>query len=85
MKMSGQRNKSLCGLISLSGAPLELGMRLTSPSESGKDLGWIASATKSVRLEKEIALAYVKRGSNADGTQLQAAGIPVQVTALPFV
>jgi folate-binding protein YgfZ len=85
MKMSGQRNKSLCGLISLSGAPLEPGVRLTSASESGKDVGWITSAAKSARLEKEIALAYVKRGSNADGRQLQAAGIPVQVTALPFV
>jgi tRNA-modifying protein YgfZ len=85
MKMSGQRNKSLCGLISISGAPLQSGVRLTSTSESGKDIGWITSATKSARLEKEIALAYVKRGFNADGTQLQAAGIPVQVTALPFV
>jgi folate-binding protein YgfZ len=85
MKMSGQRNKSLCGLISLSGAPLQAGVRLTSAGESEKDVGWITSATKSTRLEKEIALAYVKRGSNAEGTQLQAAGIPVQVTVLPFV
>jgi folate-binding protein YgfZ len=85
MKMSGQRNKSLCGLISLSGAPLEPGVRLRSASESEKDVGWITSVTKSARLEKEIALAYVKRGFNADGIELHAAGIPVQVTALPFV
>ena len=85
MKISGQKNKSLCGLISRSGAPLQPGVRLTSATDSEKDIGWITSATKSARVEKEIALAYVKRGSNADGTQLQAAGIPVQVTALPFV
>jgi folate-binding protein YgfZ len=85
MKMSGQRNKSLCGLVSLSGAPLQPGTRLASESDPEKDAGWITSATKSERLGKEIALGYVKRGFNADGTQLQAGGIPVKVTALPFV
>jgi folate-binding protein YgfZ len=84
MKMSGQRNKSLCGLVSLSGAALQPGTRLTGETDPDKDAGWITSATKSARLEKEIALGYVKRGFNAQGTQLQAAGISVQVTALPF-
>jgi tRNA-modifying protein YgfZ len=83
MKMSGQRNKRLCGLISISGAALQPGTRLTADQE--RDAGWITSATKSARLEKEIALGYVKRGFNAEGTQLQAAGTPIQVTALPFV
>jgi folate-binding protein YgfZ len=85
MKMSGQRNKSLCGLVSLSGASLQPGTRLASKGDPEKDVGWITSATKSARLEKEIALGYVKRGFNADGTELRAAGVPVQVTALPFV
>lgn len=85
MKMSGQRNKSLCGLVSLSGAPLQPGARLTSETDPEKDTGWITSATNSARLGKEIALGYVKRGFNADGSELQAAGIPVQVTPLPFV
>jgi folate-binding protein YgfZ len=85
MKMSGQRNKSLCGLVSLSGAALQPGARLTSETDPGKEAGWITSATKSARLGKEIALGYVKRGFNVEGTQLQAAGIPVEVTALPFV
>jgi tRNA-modifying protein YgfZ len=85
MKMSGQRNKSLCGLVSLSGAALEPGARLASKGDPEKDAGWITSATKSERLEKEIALGYVKRGFNADGTELHAAGVPVQVTALPFL
>jgi tRNA-modifying protein YgfZ len=85
MKMSGQRNKSLCGLISLSGAPLQPGMRLTSTSDHGKDAGWITSATKSARLGKEIALGYVKRGYNTTGSNLQAGAVPVEVATLPFV
>jgi folate-binding protein YgfZ len=91
MKMSGQTNKRLCGLISLSGVPLDVGMRLVGDMK--KEAGWITSATRSPRLEKEIALGYVKRGFNANGTHLHAlapenvseiAGIPVEVVPLPF-
>jgi folate-binding protein YgfZ len=93
MKMSGQTNKRLCGLVSLSNAPLEANMRLTSETDPGKDAGWITSATRSVRLGKEIALGYVKRGGNSIGTRLLArtggdsegnAGILVEVVGLPF-
>jgi folate-binding protein YgfZ len=84
MKMSGQTNKRLCGLVSLSGAPLHAEMRLTRKSEPGKDAGWITSAAKSERLGREIALGYVKRGHNTIGTQLQAGNVPVEVVALPF-
>ena len=73
MKMSGQTNKRLCGLLSVSGLPLEAGMRLAPEAEAGKEAGWITSATRSGRLEKEIALGYVKRGFNSSGTRLQAA------------
>jgi folate-binding protein YgfZ len=85
MKMSGQTNKRLCGLVSLSDAPLEADQRLTSESDPGKDAGWITSATRSDRLVKEIALGYVKRGFNKTGTHLLAAGIPVRVESLPFI
>ncbi|MEY2571804.1 MAG: tRNA-modifying protein YgfZ [Verrucomicrobiota bacterium] len=85
MKMSGQTNKRLCGLVSLSGAPLHPEMRLTRASEPGKDAGWITSATKSGRLGKEIALGYVKRGYNTIGSLLQAGDVPVEVVALPFL
>jgi folate-binding protein YgfZ len=85
MKMSGQRNKSLCGLVSISGARLQPGARLTSESDPSKDAGWITSATTSARLGKEIALGYVKRGYNTAGTHLQAGGVLIQVTALPFI
>jgi len=83
MKMSGQRNKRLCGLVSISGAPLAPNMRLTSETERGKDAGWVTSATNSDRLG-EIALGYVKRGFNETGTRLLAEEFPVQVTLLPF-
>jgi tRNA-modifying protein YgfZ len=85
MKMSGQTNKRLCGLVSVSGAPLAAEMRLTGENAPDKDAGWITSATSSARLGREIALGYVKRGFNGTGTRLLAAGIPVEVSALPFV
>jgi folate-binding protein YgfZ len=85
MKMSGQRNKSLCGLLSLSGAPLPLDARLTPESEPTKDAGWVTSAIRSERLGKEIGLGFVKRGYNTAGTRLQAGEISVEVAELPFV
>ena len=88
MKMSGQMNKRLCGLVSLDGSPLTPGSRLIS-LDAAKDAGWITSATRSDRLGKEIALGYVKRGWNDVGAQLTArdhAGETSKVTVvkLPF-
>ena len=91
MKMSGQTNKRLCGLISLEDTPLQQGMKLVAPFTSGKEAGWITSATRSERLGKEIALGYVKRGFNNPGTNLDALSpdaadaIPVEVVSLPFL
>jgi len=73
MKMSGQTNKRLCGLVSAGDVPLESGMKLLSSSAPGKEAGWITSATHSEKIGKEIALGYVKRGFNNPGTQLAAA------------
>jgi folate-binding protein YgfZ len=73
IKMSGQTNKRLCGLISLDDIPLQAGMRLTSTAEKGKEAGWITSATRSEKIKKEIALGYVKRGFNNPGVKLAAA------------
>ena len=94
IKMSGQTNKRLCGLISLDGVPLQAGMRLASTPEKGKQVGWITSATRSEKIGKEIALGYVKRGFNKPGGKLDAlepensgavAAIPVEVVPLPFL
>ncbi len=94
IKMSGQTNKRLCGLVSLSGTPLQPGMRLAAAEDGGKEAGWITSAVRSPRLEKEIALGYVKRGFNAAGARLRALSpensgdsinVPVELVAVPFV
>ena len=91
IKMSGQTNKRLCGLISLDNTPLQQGMKLAAPSTAGKEAGWITSATRSQRLGKQIALGYVKRGFNNPGTTLNAllrdrtGTIPVEVVSLPFL
>jgi folate-binding protein YgfZ len=86
MKMSGQRNKKLCGLFSLKNIPLVGGMRLIGPER--KEVGWITSATRSG--EREIALSYVKRGFNSVGSRVEATSaehpaIPAEVVELPFV
>ena len=94
MKMSGQTNKRLCGLISVDNIPLQPGMKLVPDSAPEKEIGWITSATRSER--QEIALGYVKRGFNGDGTKLSAVtadrsgseapeSIRVEVVPLPFV
>src|SRR5207253_6851098 len=61
MKMSGQRNKKLCGLAAVHDSPLEPGMKLFPMDAEKKEVGWITSATRSKRLGKEIALGYIKR------------------------
>jgi folate-binding protein YgfZ len=94
IKMSGQTNKRLCGLISVSGAPLQPGLRLTPNEGSGQDVGWITSAVRSPRLGQEIALGYVKRGFHSTGSRLEARSaedspgglnITVELVAVPFV
>jgi folate-binding protein YgfZ len=89
IKMSGQTNKRLCGLISLNNMPLQPGMKLVDRSASGKEAGWITSAARSTRIGKEIAFGYVKRGFNNPATNLNAlspdVAIPVEVVLLPFL
>jgi folate-binding protein YgfZ len=96
IKMSGQTNKRLCGLISLDDLPLQPDMKLAAPSAPEKEVGWITSVTRSERLGREIALGFVKRGFNGANTGLNAfaakdsepktvGAIRVQVVPLPFV
>ena len=91
IKISGQTIKRLCGLISLNNTPLQPGMKLVASSAPGKDGGWITSATRSERLDKQIALGYVRRGFNNRGMTLNALSpdangtIPVEVVSLPFL
>ena len=85
MKMSGQTNKRLCGLISISGHALAKDTRLTSEEDPAREVGLITSAARSTRLGKEIGLGYVKRGHNENGTRLLAGEMPVEIVPLPFI
>lgn len=94
MKMAGQTNKRLCGLISTDGGALTPGMRLATISETSREAGWVTSVADSARLQKQIALGFVKRGSNEAKTNLNAvlpdnssgaAAVRVEVVALPFI
>jgi folate-binding protein YgfZ len=96
IKMSGQTNKRLCGLVSLDDIPVQQGMKLATTSKNGKEVGWITSATHSDRMGKEIALGYVKRGFSSISTKLDAGApgdstpqtarpISVEVVPLPFL
>jgi len=93
IKMSGQTNKRLCGLVPSTNTPLLAGMRLTAKGSEGRDVGWVTSATWSARFKSHIALGFVKRGFNTPGAELDAlalenaygsAAVRVQVVALPF-
>ena len=85
IKMSGQTNKRLRGLVSLSGTPLQPGMRLAATEDESKEAGWITSAMRSARLGKEIALGYVKRGFDAAGdASLRRSRRKIRATALLF-
>jgi len=95
MKMSGQRNKKLCGLVSVHDSPMERGMKLFPMGEEKKEAGWITSAVRSKRLAKEIALGYVRRPfPPSDGFRLDALdpenpysapAVRVETVDLPFV
>jgi folate-binding protein YgfZ len=89
MKMSGQTNKRLCGLISFSAAVLKPGMKLLTAAPESKEVGWVTSSARGNRLDKEIGLGFVKRGSNSVGTRLAASdsehsSISVEIVDLPF-
>ncbi len=88
IKMSGQTNKRLCGLVARATGPLRSGMRLTAVD--GKEVGAVTSATDSRRLGKRIALGFVKRGFNSIGMQLLGrhegsdATTELEIVRLPF-
>lgn len=93
MKMSGQTNKRLCGLVAVGDDPLKAGMRVMSSVSEMKDVGWITSATTSVRIGRQIALGFVKRGFNEVGRRLFARVadstvadevVPLEIVHLPF-
>ena len=82
----GHVAKRLTGLVSEPGAILTgslAGADLTTPD--GKNAGRITSVAYSPKLDKTIALAFVRYDYLAEGTELSVGGQTVTVTALPFV
>jgi folate-binding protein YgfZ len=51
----------------------------------GKNAGKITSVTFSPKLEKTVALAYVRYEQLAEGTKLQMGTLTAEVTGLPFI
>ena len=82
----GHVAKSLTGLISEPGtvvAELVAGAELFTIE--GKNAGRITSVAFSPKLDRTIALAYVRYEHLAAGTELLAGERPVTVNALPFI
>jgi tRNA-modifying protein YgfZ len=89
IKMSGQTNKRLCGLLAACGTSVRAEMRLLNPAD-GKEVGWVTSVASSARLGRQIALGYLKRGFQTPGLQLSATAASgetatAEVAALPFI
>lgn len=79
----GHVAKQLTGLIMLEPGAIATGSDLTSPD--GKNAGRITSATYSPKLEKHIALAYVRYEFLGEGTELKITEHNATVKALPFI
>lgn len=90
IKMSGQTNKRLCGLVAVDDKSVVPGMRLVTTDEVRKEVGWLTSVASSARLGRQIALGFVKRGFQELGSRLSAVGagssspVTVEIVALPF-
>ncbi len=83
----GQVAKALRGLV-FHGDPGSLPARRTPLFKGEKEVGYLTSATRSPRLEKTIGLGYVRRESNAPGTELKVGSpgseVRVRIVPLPF-
>lgn len=82
----GHVAKRLTGLMSEPGAiatGFVPGAELTT--KDGKNAGRIISVTYSPKLEKDVALAYIRYDHLPVGTELKAGDTTVTVTDLPFI
>ena len=87
IKYRGHVARKLTGLVCDSLIPLEEGAKILS--NDGKEIGRITSPIYSPKLERTIALGYVKYDYLAPGTAVQVfsadEGIEAQVAELPFL
>lgn len=85
LRTYGHVNRSLVGLKLVTDEAVPRGSRLY---RDGKDVGEVTSAVRSPRLQRGIALAYVRRGSQEPGTVLEVetpqGRRAAEVAPLPF-
>ena len=89
IKSVGHVNRHLCGLLPAAGIGLETGDKLFADAESAKEIGRITSIGRTRRIDRPIALGYVRRGFDATGSTLQVRRNniligPIEVRSLPF-
>jgi len=90
IKMSGQTNKRLCGLITTSDVPVQAGARLFAVDADAKEIGWGTIATSSERIGAQNAFGVIRRGNQATGTAMYSNAEGKEPTrqegaVLPFV
>jgi folate-binding protein YgfZ len=78
----GQVAKALRGLRFEKGAPLP--KRGDKILNDGKEVGAITSGVFSPRLQRAIALGYVRKECNQIGTRLTVNELPVEIVPIPF-
>lgn len=87
IKHRGHVAKKLAGIVFEDGITIEAGTKVLSTAD--KEIGRVTSTTFSPRLDRTIALGYVKYDYLAPGTSVTVAlkdrAIPAKVAELPFV
>jgi len=89
IKFRGHVNRIFTGFIIDGTTPPERGSKIWDDQKE-KEIGWITSSTYSPILHKIIALGFIKREFNREGTRILTTtrdGTPVagEVTHLPFI
>jgi len=89
IKSIGRVNRHLRGLVPSDGVMIEAGDKLFNSEDPGKEIGYITSVGRSRKRPQTIALGYVRRGFETDGTTLQVRRNntligPIKVHSLPF-
>jgi folate-binding protein YgfZ len=77
----GHINRTLLGLKVSGHDPLPQGAAVM---HNAQEAGQVTSSVWSPRFQAVLALAYLRRGSQEAGTQVEVAGRGAHVTALPF-
>ncbi len=81
----GQVNRKLMGLLLSSGEPAQRGDKIF---RDGQEVGWVTDSAYSPRLQRAIALAYVRKQAWAPGTSVGVDGAggrtDAEVTQYPF-